>query len=124
MNRSSPPLYVAIVDDDESLCRSLARLLRASGMQPIAYTSAEDFLADRKSPSFDCLVLDVQLGGMSGIELVRSLRAQGGHPPFIFITAHDDAQTRAAAMAAGRAAYFRKNDPGADIVQAIRRLAG
>jgi FixJ family two-component response regulator len=124
MKTSSPPLYVAIVDDDESLCRSLARLLRASGMQPIAYTSAEDFLADRKRPSFDCLVLDIQLGGMSGIELARSLKAQGGYPPFIFITAHDDAQTRADAIAAGCAAYFRKNDPGADIVQAIRRLAG
>jgi FixJ family two-component response regulator len=123
MNTSSPPLYVAIVDDDESLCRSLARLLRASGMQPIAYASAEDFLADDKSPRFDCVVLDVQLGGMSGIELARRLRARGGHPPFIFITAHDDAQTHAEAMAAGCAAYFRKNDPGADIVQAIRRLA-
>ena len=123
MNTSSPPLYVAIVDDDESLCRSLARLLRASGMQPIAYASAEDFLADDKSPRFDCVVLDVQLGGMSGIELARRLRARGGHPPFIFITAHDDAQTHAEAMSAGCAAYFRKNDPGADIVQAIRRLA-
>ena len=123
MNTSSPPLYVAIVDDDESLCRSLARLLRASGMQPIAYASGEDFLADDKSPRFDCVVLDVQLGGMSGIELARSLRAQGGHPPFIFITAHDDAQTHAEAMAAGCAAYFRKYDPGADIVHAIRRLA-
>ena len=121
---SPPPLHVAIVDDDESLCRSLARLLRASGMQPVAYTCAEDFLADRKSPSFDCLLLDVQLGGMSGIELARSLKAQGAYPPFIFITAHDDAQTRADAMAVGCAAYFRKNDPGADIVQAIRRLAG
>ena len=55
--------------------------------------------------------------------VARSLRAQGGHPPFIFITAHDDAQTHAEATAAGCAAYFRKNDPGADIVHAIRRLA-
>ena len=121
---SPPPLHVAIVDDDESLCRSLARLLRASGMQPVTYTCAEDFLADSKRASFHCLLLDVQLGGMSGIELARSLKAQGEHPPFIFITAHDDAQTRADAIAAGCAAYFRKNDPGADIVQAIRRLAG
>lgn len=123
MSTSSPPLYVAIVDDDDSLCRSLARLLRASGLQPITYACAEDFLADVKRPRFDCLVLDVQLGGMSGIELARELRAQGGHPPFIFITAHDDEQTRADALAVGCAAYFRKNDAGAEIVQAIRRLA-
>ena len=123
MNTSSPPLHVAIVDDDESLCRSLARLLRASGMQPIAYASGEDFLADDKSPRFDCVVLDVQLGGMSGIELGAALAAAGGHhAPLIYITAHDDPETRASAEATGCAAYFRKNESGADVLDAIRRL--
>ena len=89
------PSYVAVVDDDESLCRSFGRLLRAAGMQPITYASAEAFLADTKHPPFDCLVLDIQLGGMSGIELAQRLTAEGGHPPFIFITAHDDTETRA-----------------------------
>ncbi|MDM0082902.1 response regulator [Variovorax sp. J31P179] len=116
------PIYVAVVDDDESLCRSLGRLLRASGMQSIAYDSAEAFLADTKRPRFDCLILDVQLGGMSGIALARRLVAEGTHTPFIFITAHDDLETRAEARATGCAAYFRKNDPGADVLQAIRRL--
>ena len=115
--------YVAIVDDDESLCRSLGRLLRASGMQPIAYLSAEAFLADTKRPSFDCLVLDVKLGGLSGIELAERLVAEGGRVPFIFITAHDDPESRGRAEIAGCAAYFRKTDPGADIVDTIRRLA-
>ena len=118
-----PPLYVAVIDDDESLCRSLGRLLRASGMQPITYASAEAFFADTKQPRFDCLVLDVQLGGMSGIALAQRLVAQGAHPPFIFITAHDDPETRAGAQAAGCAAYFRKNDSGAQVLAAIRRLA-
>lgn len=117
------PIYVAVVDDDDSLCRSLGRLLRASGMQPITYGSAEAFLADTKQPRFDCLVFDVQLGGMSGIELAQRLVAGGGHVPFIFITAHDDAETRAAAQAVGCAAYFRKNDAGADVLEAIRRAA-
>ena len=54
--------YVAVVDDDESVCRSFARLLRAAGMQAITYDSAESFLADRKHPQFSCLVLDIQLG--------------------------------------------------------------
>ncbi|MDM0048862.1 response regulator transcription factor [Variovorax sp. J22R115] len=116
------PIYVAVVDDDESLCRSLGRLLRASGMQPIAYDSAEAFLADTKRPRFDCLILDVQLGGMSGIELARRLVAEGAQTPFIFITAHDDLETRAAAQETGCAAYFRKNDPGADVLDAIRRV--
>jgi len=119
---TQPPIYVAVIDDDESLGRSLGRLLRASGMQPVTYVSAEAFLADTKQPRFDCLVLDVQLGGMSGIALARRLVADGGHPPFIFITAHDDPETRAGAQAAGCAAYFRKSDSGARVLEAIRRL--
>ena len=121
---TSTPIYVAVVDDDESLCRSLGRLLRASGIQPIAYASAEAFLADTKRPQFDCLVLDVQLGGVSGIELMRKLVADGGHTPFIFITAHDDPETRASAEAVGCAAYLRKNVSGDQVIEAIRRAAG
>jgi FixJ family two-component response regulator len=120
---SSTPLYVAVVDDDQDLCRSLSRLLRAAGMQPISYASAEAFLADTKHPQFDCLVLDIQLGGMSGIDLALRLTAEGGHAPFICITAHDDPGARADAEAAGCAAYFRKTDPGADVLDAIRRVA-
>ena len=120
---STSPIHVAVIDDDESLCRSLARLLRAAGIQAITYASAEAFLADAKRPRFDCLVLDVQLGGISGIELAERLVAEGGHPPFIFITAHDDPETRAAAQGAGCAAYFRKHDSGAKVVEAIRRVA-
>ena len=118
------PFYVAVVDDDDSVCRSLGRLLRASGMQPISYGSAVEFLADAKKPRFDCLVFDVQLQGMSGIELARRLVATGGHAPFIFVTAHEHPETRAAARAVGCAAYFLKNDAGADVLAAIRRAAG
>ena len=114
-------LCVALVDDDESLCRSLGRLLRASGMQPVAYGSAEGFLADTTKPRFDCLLLDVQLGGMSGIDLARQLVEQGGCAPFIFITARDDRETRAAAQAVGCVAYFLKSDNGADVLAAVRR---
>ena len=117
------PLYVAVVDDDENFGRSLARLLRAAGMQSITYTSGEAFLADTKHPRFDCLVLDVQLGGMSGIELGRRLMAEGRYAPFIYITAHDDPGARAAAEAAGCAAFFLKTDPGAEVLGAIRRVA-
>lgn len=116
------PVYVAVVDDDDNLCRSLARLLRAAGMQPVVYTSAEAFLADAKRPRFDCLVLDINLGGMSGIELGRRLTDEGGHAPFICITAHDDPELRAGAEAAGCAAFFRKTDSGAGIIDAIRRV--
>jgi FixJ family two-component response regulator len=115
--------YVAVVDDDESAGRALGRLLRAEGLQPVCYLSAEAFLADTKRPVFDCLVFDVQLGGMSGVELQRRLAASGSSTPVIYITAHDEPRTREQAEAAGCAAYFRKTAPGEEVVQAIRRAA-
>jgi FixJ family two-component response regulator len=118
------PVQVAIVDDDPSLCRSLGRLLRAAGMQSVAYGSAEAFLADSGQPPFDCLVLDVQLGGISGLELGHWLAAEGGAPPIIYVTAYDDAETRRRAESAGCAAYFRKSDAGERVLAAIRQVAG
>jgi len=115
-------IYVAVVDDDESHGRSLSRLLRASGIQPITYLSAEAFLADDKHPKFDCLVLDIQLGGMSGVELQRHLSAAGARTPVIFISAFDNPDTREEALALGCAGYFRKTDSGADVLQAIGRV--
>lgn len=123
MNIPGHNIYVAVVDDDEALCRSLGRLLRAAGMQPVTYPSAESFLADDKHPRFDCLVLDVQLGGISGIELLRRLAAVGEKTPAIFISAHDDPEVREEAFAAGCAGYFSKTDSGTDVLEAIRRLA-
>jgi len=120
---STKQTYIAVVDDDESVCQSFGRLLRAAGLQPIIYPSAEAFLADTKQPRFDCLVLDVQLEGMSGIELAEKLRSVGGSPPFIFITAHDDPAARTQAEAAGCAAYFQKTESGAHVLEAIRRVA-
>jgi FixJ family two-component response regulator len=120
---STRQTYVAVVDDDESLCRSLGRLLRAAGIQPVTYPSAEAFLADTKRPRFDCLVFDIQLDGMSGIELHQQLNSSGSTIPVIYITAHDEPATREEARAAGCVAYFRKTAPGEDVLQAIRRAA-
>jgi FixJ family two-component response regulator len=121
---SSPNIYVAVVDDDESVCHSLSRLLRAAHFQPITYSSAEAFLADKKHPRFDCLVLDIQLKGMSGLDLSRRLSAVKDGTPVIFITAHDDPEVRAQAKASGCAGYFRKTDSGDDVLAVIRRAAG
>ena len=112
--------YVAVVDDDESVCRSFSRLLRMAGYQPVHFHSAEDFLADRNRPHFECLVLDVQLGGISGIELGKRLAAVGDNTPVVFITAHDDPASRLEAESCGCAGYFRKTDPGDTILGTIR----
>jgi FixJ family two-component response regulator len=98
--------------------------MRTSGFQPVTYTSAEALLQDTKRPRFDCLVLDIQLEGMSGLELRRRLAAVNDSTPVIFITAHDEPEVRAQALATGCAGYFRKTDSGADVVAAIRRAAG
>ena len=113
--------YIAVIDDEESICRSFGRFLRAAGYQPITYLSAEAFLEDLKHPKFDLLVLDIQLGGMSGLELRNRLAASGSLTPVIFITAHDDTEARTQALASGCAGYFRKADSGNIILDAIRR---
>ena len=122
MNQSCV-LFVAIVDDDERLCRSLGRLLRAAGIQSQAYHSAEAFLGDAGHPDFHCLVLDVYLGGLSGIELQQQLTAAGETTPVIFLTSHDEPGTREQALNSGCAAYFSKAVSGSEIVKAIRRAA-
>ena len=121
---SSSTTYVAVVDDDESICRSFGRLLRAAGFQPITYLSAEAFLEDLKHPQFDCLVLDIQLEGMSGLELRQRLAAVNDVTPVVFITAQDDPEMRAQAKASGCAGFFHKTDSGSDVLAAIRSVTG
>ena len=116
----SPNTYIAVVDDDDGVGQSMSRLLRAERLQAITYSSAEAFLADESHPRFDCLLLDVQLKGISGLELHRRLLSVNRGTPVIFITAHDNPELRSQAEALGCAGYFRKTDPGAEILAAIR----
>lgn len=92
---------VAIVEDDAAMRRSLERLLQASGYATLAFASAESFIASGAGDDAMVVVLDIHLGGMSGIELRRHLSTTGVATPVVFITAIDDAATRAAAMATG-----------------------
>ena len=109
------------MDDDVSLCRSLERLLRVYGIESVAYDSAEDFLGDASRPRFDCLLLDIQLGGMSGLDLAQRLADSGSTIPVIFITAHDEPDLRDRALRAGCVAFLRKSDPGEAVVGALRK---
>jgi FixJ family two-component response regulator len=103
-----PPPLVAIVDDDASVRRALKRLLQSAEFQVLTYASAAEFLETGVSSSPACLVLDIHLGGMSGLELLSQLRESGNDLPVLIITAHDDAQSREAATHAGCVAYLRK----------------
>ena len=112
--------YVAVIDDDASGCRALGRLLRLSGIQAITYPSAEDFLDDQKRPAFDCLVVDVQLAELSGVDLKQRLADSGGGPPTIFITASDDPVLRERAESLGCIAYLCKTASGQELLGLIR----
>ncbi|MFF0946544.1 response regulator transcription factor [Rhizobium leguminosarum] len=115
---------VAVVDDDASLRRSLGRLLNAYGFQAEEYTSAEDFLARDPNTAIDCLVLDIDLGGMSGIDLQRRLKAEGTSLPVIFITALETASAKAEAEKVGCVAYLQKQFPGGALIAAINKAMG
>ena len=117
---STQTITVAIVDDDTSLCHAMDRLLRAAGFQSVTYLSGEAFLEDAKRARPDCILLDIQLGGMSGFELQNLLLASGSTTPIIFITAHDDPETREQARQTNCVAYLRKTDPGQAVLDAIR----
>jgi FixJ family two-component response regulator len=118
------PTYIAVIDDDESFCRSTERLLRAARYQPVVYASAESFLADVKHPRFDILLIDIALGGISGLELGRRLAAVGSTVPVIYVTAHDSTQTRAQAQATGCAGFVNKTEPPSHLLQLIAEAIG
>ena len=117
-----PRRYIAVIDDDESHCRSMARLLQQSGFQAITFLSAEEFLKDTWRARFDCLLVDVQMGGMSGIDMHGKLVEQGVRTPVIYLTAFDDPLARARASEIGCAGYFRKTDAGSEILATLRRV--
>lgn len=99
---------VVVIDDDASLLKSVARLLACHGIESRTFASAEAFLESDSVQTATCLLLDIHLGGISGIALQRRLAASGSKCPVIFITASDDEATRNEAMDAGCIAYLRK----------------
>ena len=111
---------VAIIDDDTSLCRSLSRLLRLSGFEPSTYASAEQFLLDTARAQFACLLVDVHLGGMSGLQMQRTLAAQGSRIPVVFMTGHDEPAVEVEAVQAGCAAFLSKAADSAGLLDALR----
>jgi FixJ family two-component response regulator len=115
-------MNVAIIDDEESLCRALERLLRSAGLHPHTFLSAEEFLASPWQGAFGCLLLDVQLGGMSGPELHQRMLDHGDRTPIIYMTAQDEPRAEAEAKRLGCAGFFRKTEPGARLIEQLREI--
>ena len=99
---------VFVVDDDESVCKALKRLMKSAGIKARSLSSAEDFLNQGCHNVPGCLILDVRMPGMNGLELQEELVKSGSTMPIIFMSAHEDAPTREQAMKAGAIAFLKK----------------
>jgi len=104
---ANPPL-ISVVDDDDSVRESLGGLIRSLGFAVKAFASAEEFLTSDRLPDTDCLILDVRMPGMNGLELQRQLAASHMSIPVIFITAHGDEEARVRARNGGAVDYLLK----------------
>jgi FixJ family two-component response regulator len=117
---ANPPL-VSVVDDDESVRESLQSLLRSVGFAVKVFASAEEFLNSSNPGDSDCLILDVRMPGMSGIELHRRLVGGNHGVPVIFITAHgSDAEVRARTLKDGAVDYLVKPFSEDALLNAVR----
>jgi FixJ family two-component response regulator len=103
-----PAAKVVVIDDDESVRKALRRLIRSAGWAVATHASAEEFLSTAAQPSPGCLILDVRLPGMSGLDLQRLLAASGRDVSVVVITAHDDPAARRAALDAGAVDFILK----------------
>ncbi|GFE66351.1 response regulator transcription factor [Litoreibacter roseus] len=99
---------VAIVDDDPSVLESTSALLESMGYRTQTYTSAEAFLDEGQDSDVQCIVLDVRMPGMGGLDLQERLNEMGDAPPIIFITAHGDIPMAVSAVRAGAADFIEK----------------
>jgi FixJ family two-component response regulator len=112
-------LRVCVIDDDEDVVRAVRRLLRSAGYAIDTFASAEEFLDLGNQSRPDCLVLDVHLRGLSGLDLQDLLEASGRSIPIVFITAHDDTGTRERARKAPTSEYLAKPFEDRSLLRAI-----
>ena len=119
MNSNVPTVFV--VDDDESFLASVARLFRASGFLVKAFSSAADFLEQRPPEGPGCLVADLQMPGMNGIELQDALTKSENPLPVVFLTGHGDIPTTVNAMRRGAEDFLTKRAPKEELLAAVQR---
>jgi FixJ family two-component response regulator len=99
---------VAIVDDEEGIRKALGRLLRAAGLEAYGYANGQEFLTAAAERRPDCVVLDLHMPGMSGLQVLRKLKTAGLLLPVVVITAHDEPETRQQCLSTGARAFLRK----------------
>lgn len=115
---------IAIVDDDEPLREALGSVMKAAGLLTDTFASAEEFLDSANQHNTACLILDVRLPGMSGIELQRRLLDAKSQVPIIFVTAHGDASLRDLVLKQGATGFLNKPVRSAALLKEIRAALG
>jgi FixJ family two-component response regulator len=111
---------VAIVDDDDSVRSALQGLLKAVGLPALAFASAEEFMMSGQHRQTSCLIADIRMPGMSGLELQAKLNAERCMIPIIFITAHGDAKMRMQALRAGAVEFLAKPFDDEALLESVR----
>jgi FixJ family two-component response regulator len=120
MSCNSENQLVAIVDDDDSVRSTLKELLRAAGFSSQTFASAEDFLESGHRQDTACLITDMRMPGMSGLELQARLNAERCKIPTIFITAHGDEEMRFQALRAGAVEFLPKPFDDEVLIESVR----
>ena len=111
---------VAVIDDDESCRTALKEMLRSAGLSALAFASAEDFLKSGRQRQTGCLISDIRMPGMSGLELQAKLNADRCRIPTIFITAHGDEKMRMQALRAGAVEFLAKPFDDEALLESVR----
>jgi FixJ family two-component response regulator len=111
---------ISVIDDDESVRRTTTLLIESFGFRAAAYESAESFLRSGQIRNTSCLIVDVQMPSMNGLQLQSHLAAAGCGIPIIFITAYESTDSRQRAMRAGAAAFLGKPFSDEQLLQTIR----
>jgi FixJ family two-component response regulator len=120
MDMQAKTKLVAIVDDDHSMRSALGGLLKAVGFSSQAFASAEEFLQSGQQHQTSCLITDIRMPGISGLELQARLNAEHCRIPTIFITAHGDAQMRMRALRAGAVEFLSKPFDDEALLETVR----
>ena len=111
--------FISIIDDDDGLRNSLENLIRSIGLRAQGFSSAEAFLSSNQAHETHCLILDVRMPGMSGLEFQRQMVLAGSQMPIIFITAHHNDHWRTQALEAGAVAFLYKPFYEEELLNAI-----
>ena len=111
---------VAVIEDDESYRLAVLRLLKSAGFSVRSFASAEDFLSSGQQQETGCVIADIRMPGMSGLDLQAKLTSDHCPIPTIFMTAHGDEKMRLQAMRAGAVKFLTKPFDGEDLIEAVR----